>query len=52
MTGGSVIGIGLVVVHVLLLGGVGYVLLELRKTTRPEPAVDAEKAAEAEATLR
>jgi hypothetical protein len=44
MHGGSLIGIGLLVVHVLLFAGVGYTLIELRKSSRPDPAAEPEAA--------
>ena len=50
MDGGSIIGIGLLVVHVLLFAGVGYTLIELRKS-RPDPVVEAEATGEAGKTL-
>ena len=49
---GSVIGIGLLLVHVLLIGGVAYTLIELRKSTRAEPELKADATAETEAPLR
>lgn len=44
MDGGSLIGIGLLVVHVLLLAGVVYTVIELRKSSRPDPVADPETA--------
>ncbi|MFC2967102.1 hypothetical protein [Acidimangrovimonas pyrenivorans] len=34
MTAGFVIGLGLIVAHVLLFGGVGYAFYNVRKATR------------------
>ena len=50
MDGGSIVGIGLLVVHVLLFAGVGYALIELRKS-RPDPVVGTEATGETSQTL-